>query len=60
MSELEAGKIVSAGIDSQDQSKKDAARQDAILEQRLSGGGSNDEIVQILLKILNLIQGAMK
>lgn len=60
MSALEAGKIVSAGIDSQDQSRKDAARQDAILEQRASGKGSNDEIAQILLKILNLIQGAVK
>lgn len=60
MSALEAGKIVSAGLDSQDQAKKDVARQDAIISQKASHEGTNDEIVQVLLKILNTIQSAVK
>lgn len=60
MSALEAGKIISAGLDTQNQERKDLARQDAIIIQKSGQAGVNDAILQILMKIFNLLQGAVK
>ena len=60
MSALQAGKLISAGLDTTDKAKKDIARQDAVLEQKMSAESANVEIAQILRKILTLLQGAVK